>query len=320
MRIGIASYFSPESIGGTETQTHFTMDALKKLGHEVTYIKHVYDLDKVDIFHVFNSCKEAYLNYCKRRKKPIVLSTIYWNPYELFQYEQNLFGLIQDVNTQVENHKRNLRTVLPYVNMLLPNSYTEYGIFLSDFNCPKIPYRIVPNGIDKPNLNWEWRPPVRDYILCVGRIEVRKNQLQLINATPKDIPLVFIGNSGITNRYITMCMEAGERRGNTYFYDAVPHKELWDWLWRCKVYCQPSWYETPGLVSLMAASINKSLLLTNRGSCTEVFEAIFSTPCSVEHLSQQVDYTYTKEPISNTDVHYWDEVADLTQSIYQQVI
>lgn len=319
MIIGIASYFESNAIGGTETQTGFTMKELHNLGQEVRYIKKREDLVNIDILHVFHCCREEYLQYCKYHNIPVVVSTIYWNPRELFLYEQNLFGLIQDVDVPVKNHKTRLQKVLPYVSMLLPNSYSEYGVLLSDFSCTNIPYRVIPNGVDKIELDPDYKIPVRDYILCVGRIEVRKNQLQLINATPKDIPLVFIGNKGITDRYVSMCKEAAERRGNTYFYDAMPHKELWNWLYRCKAYCQPSWYETPGLVSLMAASIYKPLILTARGSCKEIFpHAEFTTPCSVEHISNHVSKFQFAE--GATPVISWKEVTELTINVYKEVL
>lgn len=94
---------------------------------------------------------------------------------------------------------------------------------------------------------------VRDFVLCVGRLESRKNQLMLLHALrDDDIPLVFVNSSAFDDEYGRLC-RAYPRRGRTIFTGRVDAETLCALYAAARVHALPSWYELPGLVSLEAA-------------------------------------------------------------------
>lgn len=95
---------------------------------------------------------------------------------------------------------------------------------------------------------------VKDFVLCVGRVEPRKNQLMLLVALEQDpVPIVFVdGTTTYSPSYKSACMEF-KRRGKTIFTGTLSDELLVSAYMSAKVHCLPSFYELPGLVSLEAA-------------------------------------------------------------------
>src|SRR5437868_3223835 len=121
--------------------------------------------------------------------------------------------------------------------------------------------RVIPFGAD---LHTE-EPPLshgtfaaayelRDYVLCVGRLEARKNQLMLLEALRDDPrPVVLVtGGFSYQPEYARLCARFA-RRGRTLLLDRLPSVMLAAAFRDAAVHCLPSWYELPGLVSLEAA-------------------------------------------------------------------
>jgi glycosyltransferase involved in cell wall biosynthesis len=107
-------------------------------------------------------------------------------------------------------------------------------------------------------------------VLCVGRIEPRKNQLALVRALKgTGVELTLIGSPGRYNRrYFERCRsEAGP---DVRFLDRVDPPELREHYQRSLVHVCPSWYETPGLVNLEAAACGCAVVATE-GGCTREY-------------------------------------------------
>lgn len=95
---------------------------------------------------------------------------------------------------------------------------------------------------------------VREFVLCVGRLEARKNQLLLLKAFEDDEqPLVF-ADGGFTYQpwYAEMCKQF-KRKGRSIFTGRLSDDLLISAFRAASVHCLPSWYELPGLVTLEAA-------------------------------------------------------------------
>jgi glycosyltransferase involved in cell wall biosynthesis len=114
---------------------------------------------------------------------------------------------------------------------------------------------------------------VRDYVLCPGRIEPRKNQLALLEALANlDRAVVILGDPVPRHRaYAAACRRAAA--GNVHFVAAVPHNSpLLASAYRsaaCVVL--PGWFETPGLAALEAALAGVPLVVTRMGAAREYF-------------------------------------------------
>ena len=94
---------------------------------------------------------------------------------------------------------------------------------------------------------------VKDFVLCTGRLETRKNQLMLLRALEHDdITVVFLGG-GVSYQpeYVNLCKRY-KRKGRTIFLDRLDEAMLASAYNAAKVHCLPSWYELPGLVTIEA--------------------------------------------------------------------
>ncbi len=106
----------------------------------------------------------------------------------------------------------------------------------------------------------------RDFVLCVGRLESRKNQLMLLySLQDDDIPLVFINSRTVQPGYEDLCKRF-RRRGKTVFTGRVKPEMLWSAYKAARVHALPSWYELPGLASLEAAWFGCSVVAADWGT------------------------------------------------------
>jgi len=87
-------------------------------------------------------------------------------------------------------------------SLFLPNSETEWTAFVQDFpSAGEKLHVVVPNGVNPPGPPGSdgrtMRSPAvlpRDAVLCVGRIEPRKNQVRLLEALrATEIPVILVG-------------------------------------------------------------------------------------------------------------------------------
>lgn len=308
--------------GGDTTQILKTKEYLEKLGVKVDISLELEpDVSDYDVVHVFNLMRpqELYLQVrnAKRYGKKVALSTIY-GPYE--EYEKKARGgLLQAINqyltiTQTEylkviarailnfelnkgtmvylanGHKRLQRKIVNMVDVFLPNSHSEMNRVKSDFKIGKCNYVAVPNAVDinifdtnRTTLGPELEK-YRDCVLCVSRIEGRKNQLNVIKAC-KELPyqFVFVGKAGANFRkYVEKCKELAPV--NMVFLGQIPHEQLPQLYMIAKVHILASWMETPGLSSLEAAAMNTNVVVTKKGD-TEDYFGDFAFYCEPDNLA-----------------------------------
>jgi glycosyltransferase involved in cell wall biosynthesis len=136
-------------------------------------------------------------------------------------------------------------------------------------------------------------------VLCVGRIEPRKNQLALIEALRgTDIPLTLVGDAGrFSRRYYERCRRAAEGGGGSIarsevrFLPGQPVEALPALYHGAEVHACVSWYETPGLVNLEAALCGCAIVATRGGSTPEYLgeDAHYADPGSPERIRGAVE-------------------------------
>jgi glycosyltransferase involved in cell wall biosynthesis len=135
-------------------------------------------------------------------------------------------------------------------------------------------------------------------VLCVGRIEPRKNQLALIKALGDSrIPLTLVGQAGrFSGRYAERCRHAGGAEVR-----CVPHcaaAKLREFYCAARVHVSVSWYETPGLASLEAALCGCNLVVTPGGCTREYFgeDAHYCAPDDPRSIRAAVAAALAAEP------------------------
>lgn len=319
------------SIAGDSVQMRKTGEYLKKLGIEVTFdYGTVTDLTGYTLVHLFNiiPIEDTYRQFINARQYslPIVLSTVYWDPLEYLQNRSESIAFLKWWNETMPLR----REVLAGVNLILPNSQAELDMLAAQFSRMP-PAVIIPNAAD-PKFAMAQRDRfvrrfgISNFLLSVGRISPRKNQLGLIRAAKLlKLPLVLIGplNDGM---YYQEC-----RRESTgmecLFIDALKEDDLVGAYAAARVHALVSWYDTPGLVSLEAALAGCSIVTTDRGCTREYFGnlAHYCQPDDGTSICRALENAWHTPPSPRLKEmvrasYTWDKVAEQTLLAYQQVL
>lgn len=362
MRVLMQNRFDAFSVyGGDTAQMLKTKEYLTRLGADVSVsLEPAPDLSGYDIVHLFNITRihETYAQFknAKRQKRKIALSTIY---LDFSEYDRKgrhgkgrvLAGSIgKDYFEAVKylpsardlNSCRALLTmlrvgygsqqkeVLEGSDILLPNSEMELIKVTEDFAVNKR-YVAVPNGIERSVYSDRYFFREKEKaVLCVGRIEPRKNQLSLVRALKgTGIKLYLAG--GIYKRQRRYCAEVlGEldAMGGEYLgFMQGDSEELKEAYARAKVHCLPSWFETTGLVNLEAALYGCSVVSTDRGYSSEYLGdgARYCSPDDQASIREAVFHamnaplnTGLRDRVLNNFT--WENAALKTMEAYRQIL
>jgi glycosyltransferase involved in cell wall biosynthesis len=306
--------------GGDTVQIENTASYLRELGVEVDVLlaSNKTDYSRYDLLHFFNIIRPAdILTHIKKSKKPFVISTIY---VDYTEYEKNhrkgfvglLFKLLpSDLIEFVKviarflikgdkiispsylllGQKKAVKKIIRETALLLPNSESEYRRLVTNYGIEKA-FRVIPNAIDPNLFNQASSPSLKDkkLVLCVGRIEGRKNQLNLIQALNNTEFKLFIIGSFASNQpaYEKYCRSAAA--SNIKFINNIAQEQLVSYYKEAKVHVLPSWFETTGLSSLEAGVMGCNIVITDKGDTREYFEdmAYYCNPGSLDSIRSAV--------------------------------
>lgn len=344
--------------GGDTTQVLMTAKYLQELGVNVD-VKLAGDrvnLEKYDVLHFFNIIRpDDILPFLKKWDKPFCISTIF---VEYSDYEKKsrtgLAGLLFKVLSpgKIEyakalarwilkgdkiksayylfnGHKKSMMTVAKKASLLLPNSHSEATRLFNYFGR-NFPYKKVVNAIDPAIFHRDIKADIRclDHIICVGRIEGLKNQLNLIRAI-KDtgLHLTIIGDASPNHmEYYNLCK--AEAKGNTHihFIGHTTQNELAGIYKAAKVHVLPSWFETTGLSSLEAGMMDCNVVVTRKGDTEEYFGdmAYYCEPDDLLSIREAILNAY-KDPVNARlknfilEKYTWQRAANQTLEGYQKI-
>lgn len=243
-------------------------------------------LDNLDVLHLFGSAPEflPVTAAAQRRGVRVALSTIAW--FDL----RSVWGEPRSLPVRLTACGRYAarralsrwptwrRRLYHAVDALLPNSQAESDQLVAQFGVPQERIHVVPNAAD---LRFAAADPApfarlvgqRGFVLCPGRIEPRKNQLQLLQALRgSGAHVVVLGDAAPgQQRYYDACRRAADE--HVRFVPRLDHAGplLASAYAACGCLALCSWYETPGLVALEAAQCGVPLVLTRFGCTREYF-------------------------------------------------
>jgi len=342
--------------GGDTVQLLNTAAYLEKLGIKISIrlCNEKIDYAPFDLIHFFNIIRPAdILVHAERSRRPYVISTIYvdYSEYEkknrgglaglafrlfspdLIEYAKVIARLV--VNGEKINslsylalgQKAAIRKLIRNSAMLLPNSHSEYARLKKNYTTGH-PYKVIPNAID-PSL-FKRTPadaPRNDHlIICVGRIEGRKNQLNLIralNGTKYELAIIGSPSANQTAYYQACRKVAGP---NISFISNIPQETLIGYYSKAKVHVLPSWFETTGLSSLEAAAMGCNIVVTDKGDTREYFEnyAYYCDPASPESIFSAVEAAAAADfnPALREKIftqYTWSETAKKTLEAYREI-
>ena len=219
-------------------------------------------------------------------------------------------------------------------DLLFPNSELEARQLMRYFNVPREKIFVVPNGVDpsfddaRPELFVE-KFGLRDFVLCVGRIEPRKNQLNMIRAlNGSGIPFVIIGDYVKQYpAYYEQCRKEADK--NVHFMGAVNHDSglLSSAYAACNTFLLASWLETPGLAALEAALAGAKVVITEEGATCEYFldHAYYVAPDRPEDIRRKTLQAFESGKDACLREHVrknysWEQVARKTLEGYRLLL
>ena len=352
---------------GSERQFAGYANALAGRGHTV----HVVNLLKeapswsvdYDVCHIVNAggLKGACIltaQLCKEKGIPVVISPVYW-PIEEVQRE--IVGKMgEDADETARKfgvHTRGIRDMLLEADWLVPNAEIEMekvtellngkmSMFRDD-EKEQTGYTVIRNGIDVVDeINMALRLNEKEmlfderlenmladrFVLCVGRIEVRKNQASLIEAMKPlweedpDLQLVLMGAKSAP--YVRYLNE--EIKGkNILFCPPGPPAAVMKMMRRSAAHCLVSLIETPGLVSLEAAGLNKPIVVSTRGSVEEYFKDLpgvhYCDPHDIEGITLALRNALAMESADELGEfvrreYSYEKIAKELEDVYKRVI
>ncbi|MBC2397115.1 glycosyltransferase family 4 protein [Clostridium tetanomorphum] len=283
--------------GGAEIQMEKTANAINNLSNEITIdiFNNSYELNEIlqyDIIHFFKS-NEYYLElakFLKNMNKKIVLSSIYLpNSMEKFNKLKikAAFKISRYLPQQLSIQKRIIK-LWELSDKIYPNTNDEL-YFISSIVKNINKFKKIPNAtenmsdfldlntIEETLRKYNIFKLNKSYILNVGRIEPRKNQLSIIKIAKKNNwPLVIIGSIG-DKEYYDACLKEIKERDNIIILNGIKSRnELANIYYSAKVFCMPSTMETPGLAALEACSIGTDCVVTSLGGTKEYFKGYVS--------------------------------------------
>ena len=290
------------------------------------------DFDLVHIFNAADPCETfRRIQIARSADKPIALSTIWWSMEELY-LEWASRGWRHEAPQREcwEGRCRQMAPIFHEPDLLLPNSHAEYGVLVGQFGTTK-PYRAVPNAVDPAFADLAGEDTgARDFLLCVGRMELRKNQLGLLEGLQDDCrPIVFVGDENPEDReHAQACRDLAQARGNVAFMSAISdRKALAELMRSCAAYVQPSLYETPGLAALEAALCGAPVVVSDRGCTREYFGdlAEYCNPTSRRSIRSAIERALAAPRDGRLARHVrenfnWDRAAGETVAAYQSVL
>jgi GT2 family glycosyltransferase len=253
---------------------------------------------------------------------PIVLSTIYWDMKEkawadlavpeLFsgsstpeELEQRLQALAEDrflINGRrrseagepnYRGYELYQRRLFGMVDHLLPQSRAEVRNLDRTLGVT-LPHTLVFNGaettlFDRATPDWFVEQyKVRDFVLTVGLVEPRKNQLMLLHALrDTGLPVVVVGRNYDRN-YLRLCRRYGGRKA--IFIEHLPHEHLASAFRAARVHALPSWMECAAFVNVEAALSGCALAVSDRTSEREYFgdNAYYCDPAKIGSIRDAV--------------------------------
>ena len=327
-------------------QQHIAID-IKLTNEEIDYS--VYDL-----LHFFNVIRPADIVYhVNRSNKPFVISpilidyTAYDKNYRkgvagfIFQFlSANYIEYIKTIARWIKRkdhirsrsyfwkgQKKSIEYILNKTSGILSTSAMEYDKLSEQYHSIA-PNTIVPNGID-PILFSPDNSVIKDplMVLCVGRIEGIKNQLNLIKAVNNSkYKLVLIGNAAPNQQdYYQLCKKSAGP--NVIFIDHIPQENLLEYYKKAKVHILPSWFEVCGLSSLEAAAMGCNIVITDKGFTREYFHdlALYCDPGSPENILETIDRAANLESCKQlqqriSDNYSWKQSATKTAAAYKSVL
>ncbi len=358
--------------GGDKVQIENTASELRKLGVEVDIAtKVIKDLSKYDLVHIFQLdwTPETYFyaREAHKQHKPIVLSPIHHSLKEVKEYDSKYaygFRRVSRLLFKDQHHRDTFKNVyralfdtrklfptlysvfkglknmhisaLKFSNVVLVQTEAEAKDLISTYGV-NIKWEKVHNGVSDSFLtlnNLQNIVGETDYIVCVGRIEPRKNNLSIIeavkelrNETKKDIKLVFVGTKSTKKHmeYIYLFDKALHENSWIKYLGKVDYSLMPSIYKYAKVSVSASWFETTGLTSLEALFCETNAVAAGERAREYLQDLVsYCDPSSIGSIKKALKNEYFADrPKVSSQMkknYTWKTAAQETFEVYNSLV
>lgn len=362
-----------EAQGGDRMQIENTLERLRKLGVDVDLRADMdFDPTPYDIIHIFQlDWKPETYFYAKKAKKynkPLVLSPIHHTVAELKRFDdeyvfdfrrfskymfwdqfhrdtfKNFYSSLFDL-TKLKptlfsifyGFKRMQKEVLELADIVLVQTKVEVEDLEKVFGV-KFEWEKVPNGVSenfsRGNQKFENLVGIKDYIVSVGRVEPRKNQLNIIKAVSKlrkelnkDLKLVFVGRASKSKHFEYNFWFNLALKQNPWIkhISAIDYRMMPSIYYYAKVGVSASWFETTGLTSLEALVCGANAVATGEQAKEYLGSyASYCDPGDVESIKEAIKKEYLS-PRPEVDASFlseytWENAAKKSYEVYKKLL
>lgn len=342
----IAFYVYPTAFqapGGGEILLLKTLEYIQKKGVDAKLLD-IWkdDLRDFDILHTFGSVKDALPMMRVAQQKGIknVLSSICWysakSAWHTYpQFSKKIVSLARhSAKKFFPAFPSERKEMMQIADIILPNSKTEADQLRSFFQVPEEKIRIVYNAVDgafasADPAEFHQKYPYRDFILLVGRIEPRKNQLNVIrglNRLSRDVVIIGDYVPHYQDYYDQCRKEAGK---HIHFLGRIPHDSslLKSAYAACRTFVLGTWLETPGLAALEAGLAGANVVITREGATREYFGGLadYVAPENPDQIAAIVEKSLSHEKSGQLRDHIlknflWPQAAKANIEAYETVL
>lgn len=198
---------------------------------------------------------------------------------------------------------------------------------------------VLPNGVEERfyaarNDEFVTTYGLNDVVLCVGRVEPLKNQLQIAKAMQSTtLDTVFIGSAAsrgcdADEQYLTEFSEVVNQSPNLTWLNGVDHNStvLCSAYAAARVHVLASNAEAQGLVTFEAAAAGCNIVVSDLPTQREFFgtSVVYVNPRSQASIREGIRQAYQSPRGSmnpgRTNVLSWRQVGEKLASIYRKVI
>jgi glycosyltransferase involved in cell wall biosynthesis len=340
--------------GGAEVQLHKYKEHLEKRGFRIKLFDIWNDkIDEFDAIHIFNPRTFPFearviAEYAKGKGLKVFVSPIFWFPpprayesrFKLFAYKFLAFTWKTLFHETLKNIIDPFRfsyiaRLFSLADAIIPNTTEEKVIIQRLFNVESDKIFVIPNGVESifeegdPDLFKRTYGLHDDYILFIGRIDLRKNVLRLIKAFVRsgiDTNLVIVGKPGELE-YYEKCKKAANSK--VVFLPPITHgSEIHRSAYKgARVFALPSYFETPGLAALEAGLAGANIVITRYGGTYEYFRdyAWYIEPTDEKSIEDALVAAYYAPKKSELSKHIkenftWEQIAIKLEHVYHEIL
>tara|TARA_B100000212_G_scaffold219800_1_gene166451 strand:+ start:1683 stop:2660 length:978 start_codon:yes stop_codon:yes gene_type:complete len=315
------AYFTP---GGGEIQIEMLYKYLKKRNLNIYKFNSWEPQNQANIYHFFSCIGGSidFCNYLKSIEKKLIISSSLWITKDTLQNYN-----IGPIKSQ-----------LLLADKIVVNSEKEKNLLSNIFEINKAKFRVVYNGFEpdlltyrnnsfkkSPKIPLDWK----EYILCIGNIEKRKNQKILIEACRLNKKkLVLVGHIREKDYFNSLEID---NNNSVHYYGTVENhsSEFFSLILNAKCFVLPSTLETPGLAALEAAALGIPIIITSEGCTKEYFGSIETyydgKKGDIMELAKLIDKIFINPSLGIVNFDQikkfsWDKCIDNQILIYEELL